>query len=261
MFSLPRRYASSVSELGLFQNCTFMDNAGSWGTIQTDNDGGNEFNVKVQNCIIRNTDSVKGVLYEMSSLSNYDILPMNCLFLGNTNGDIFDEEATIYTGATDINANVTGASSNVDGASPLFVMETDEAVSGTLSVAGAYNATTHRTVLTTTSGGLTPNAYVNELIKPDSSERRHALIESNDATTFTVFGDVSGVAGAGDTWVIANYQLRLRISNRAIDAGASYTGVPTTDFDGNPRLVGSQYDIGAFESETPQPVATIFKFR
>lgn len=73
-------------------------------------------------------------------------------------------------------------------------------------------------------------------------------IATGDGSTPTLIGNLNGVhplfVAPGIT---ASADFRLQAGSPAIDAGSSVHGIPATDFDGNPRLVGAAVDLGCYE--------------
>ena len=188
----------------------------------------------------------------------------NCLFEANTDGDVYDFNngvPKLYTGAAEINSHVPGATGNVDG-DPLFTM----APEGVWTADGAYNAASHRTTLTDGAASFNPSALRGRLISLSPSGTQQALILDNTATTVDVFGDYSATVDSGETYQLMDYHLEP--GSAAIDTGrdtsAPADGAVTDDFDGIARgfdgdglgaatADGSEYDIGAFESNTAVP--------
>ena len=79
----------------------------------------------ITNCIITNSSGYGIFESDISS----DPSVTYCLFYNNQEGDYWDEDAYSYTGAYNINNNVSGASNNIDG-DPLFVSASDYHLSG-----------------------------------------------------------------------------------------------------------------------------------
>ncbi len=184
----------------------------------------------------------------------------NCLFDGNPEGDIYRYNAgapTIYTGAAAINANVAGATGNVDG-DPLFS-----------ETAGVWTAVTQDSTagtltLTDATASFDPNVLRHGLVALSDDGTLQAPILANTSTSIVISDDYLADTAVGDAYRIADYHLEP--GSAAIDMGlntsAPEDGGVTTDFDGVARgfdgdgegavtADGSDYDIGAYESDFP----------
>ena len=100
-------------------NCTIADNSSShWGAC--DHVGG-VYCMFYGAPVFTNTifaGNNQGAIYE--GFQSGDPAATYCLFHDNPDGDYYDEETGLQTGADDINANVAEASNNIDG-DPFFV--------------------------------------------------------------------------------------------------------------------------------------------
>ncbi|MBL7648900.1 MAG: right-handed parallel beta-helix repeat-containing protein [Candidatus Hydrogenedentes bacterium] len=191
----------------------------------------------------------------------------NCLFDGNSEGDYYQFVSgapVIRNGATAINAGVVGASGNVDGPSDFTMPQ------GAWTAAVSYNATTGRSTLTDGAATFVPGALRGQLIALSADRTVQLLIQDNTSNAIEVRGDQSSWILSGQSYQLADYHLEL--DSTAIDAGLDTSGpadgAVVEDFDGTPRGFdgdglgsvtgdGSNYDIGAFESDTPPILDTI----
>ncbi len=206
--------------------------------------------------------------YAVADYSNgTGLILENCLFDGNTEGDYYrynNGVPVIRNGSVAINANVTGASGNVDGAA-LFVMP-----EGNWTAPVSYSAATQRSTLTDSTAGFVAGALRGKLIALSADGTVQFLVLDNTSTTLTIQGNHSTWIVTGDSYQIVDYHLEL--DSAAIDAGLDTSGpadgTVLADFDGTLRgfdgdglgaltADGSDYDIGAFESDTPPIVDTI----
>ena len=185
----------------------------------------------------------------------------NGLFDGNPEGDYYRHNGgspIIRNGAAAINSNVAGAIGNITGAAHFSMY------GGTWTAAATYSSATQRTTLTNANAGFTPGALKGGLVALSADGTDQFLILSNTATTLEILGDYRSWIATGDAYLIADYHLGT--ASAAIDAGvntsASADGGVTVDLDGIARgfdgdglgsaqADGSDYDIGAFESDTP----------
>ncbi len=174
---------------------------------------------------------------------------VHCLFHDN-GGDYYDlDTLTLYTGANDVNTNVTGAVNNVDGPA-LFV----EGQKGTWTATPTYDAGTNRTTLVDATATFTPGALEDRLINPNTGQSFLGFVATNSATSMELFGDVTGLAQTGDQYEFVDYHLQY--GSPCIDTGSG-ADAPSVDFDTEARPVdvpglgadgtGAEYDIGADE--------------
>jgi hypothetical protein len=214
-------------------NCTFGTN-GAFG-------GGGLYCLEtavpdVTNCIFEN-NSAKAVF---EATTDADPTVTACLFHNNPQGDYFDENATVYTGASQVNGIPDGlATGNVDG-DPLFRM----GATGVWTAPPTYDVLTNETTLTDASASFVPGALVGTLINPNTAQSQHALIVANDGQTITVKGDVLANVSQDDAYVVVDYH--LKDGSSAIDAGTA-SGAPADDSDGESRPFNGVHDIGSDE--------------
>jgi hypothetical protein len=184
-----------------------------------------------------------------------DPLTSHNLFIGNSTGDYFDENASALSGVAAINA-LAEAGGNVSG-DPLFFMDGAEAITGDWTAAPTVSAAagTTRTVLTDATASYAPGALAGELIRVDAGEKFCALITSNTATMIEVMGDVTALAQTGGTYRIVDYHIELFSAARSRgDASLA----PATDFEGDARPgPDNRVDIGIDEVPTV-PTGTQF---
>lgn len=185
----------------------------------------------------------------------------NGLFDGNPEGDYYRHNngtPIIRNGAAAINGNVAGAIGNITGAAHF------DLYGGTWTATATYSSATKRTTLTNANAGFTPGALKGGLVALSADGTDQFLVLSNTATTLEIQDDYRSWIVVGDAYRIADYH--LGIASAAIDAGvntsAAADGGVTVDLDGigrgfdgdglgSAKADGSDYDIGAFESDTP----------
>ncbi|MBL7650026.1 MAG: leucine-rich repeat domain-containing protein [Candidatus Hydrogenedentes bacterium] len=188
----------------------------------------------------------------------------NCLFNGNPEGDYRRFESITRNGAAAINT-LAGASGNVDG-DPAFVIS-----QGVWTQAHTYSAATGRTTLVDAQASFTPGALAGTYLALfPSSPDVQLVVHSNTATTIEVVGQVSNSIGVGSAYSVIDYHLEPGSAaiDMGIDTSAPEDGGVLTDFDGVARgfdgdglgaatADGSDYDIGAYESNTPVDSITV----
>ncbi len=206
--------------------------------------------------------------YAVADYSNgTGLILENCLFDGNTEGDCYrfnNGTPVIRNGAVAINAGVTGASGNVNGAARFVMPE------GKWTAPVSYSAATQRSTLTDSVAAFVPGALKGKLIALSADRTVQFLVLANTSTTLTIQGNQSTWIVTGDSYHIVDYHLDL--DSAAIDAGLDTSGpadgAVLADFDGTLRgfdgdglgavtADGSDYDIGAFESVIPPILNTI----
>lgn len=244
----------------IIRNCTISENLGTILIAATTGSaiyaGDSGFGIAAGDCDVTLINStITGnpdvALYVDDADSSF--LLTNNHFRDNPDGDYLDGPVVaMWTGATDINANVAGASGNVDGR-PRFVAP----ITGTWTAAPAYNAGTNRTTMTDGAAAWTPGAMAGRLINTSDSQNLQTLVMSNTATTMIVAGDVTGYTSNADGYVLVDY--RLDFHSELVDAGTGAGSPPADDILGNPRAVdieglgaegtGTEFDIGAYEDQ------------
>lgn len=164
-------------------------------------------------------------------------------FFANTIGNYYDADTSQwYDSAAEINAFVDNGSDsevrdNVDWA-PGF-----KPAPGGTADSIIYDPNTCRSVLTDPYASFEPKALSGLSINPNTSQYLHFYIISNTETTITTWGDMTAVADTPCTYQVFDYHLTS--DSRNIDAGI---GVDVeNDIDGDPRPLGSGFDIGADE--------------
>ena len=164
-----------------------------------------------------------------------------CLFFVNTEGDYYDYETGVQTGANAINLNVAGAHDNFDG-DPLFMM----GAVGTWTAEPMYDGATLQTTLTNTLASFVSGALAGKLINPDTSQQVQALIVSNTETSIIVSGNVTDFVQNGDGYQLVDYHIQN--GSAALDRG-EVVSAPSVDFESDPRPGGDGLvDIGVDEA-------------
>lgn len=190
----------------------------------------------------------------------------NCLFAGNPEGDIYRYNSgvpTVYTGAAAISSGIVGSTGIVDG-DPLFT-ETTGAWSAVTPDAGAGLLT-----LTDASASFDPNGLRHGLVALSTDGTIQAPILANTSTSIVISDDYLANAVVGGTYRIVDYHLEPGSAaiDMGVDTSAPEDGAVTVDFDGVARgfdgdgegavtADGSDYDIGAYESNTPVTSITV----
>ncbi|MFH1136819.1 MAG: right-handed parallel beta-helix repeat-containing protein, partial [Pseudomonadota bacterium] len=217
-------------------NCTISNNSANYnaGVYLYAADS----NPNIANCVIsdniNNSDSGGAVNFIASS----GVLNNN-LFYGNSKADVCDGNGNCYTGAEDINDNISTANNNIDG-DPRFVM----GPLGRWTAPPVYDSSTNLTTLTDGNGNFTADGLKGFVINPKVGQYTHSVIVSNTATTVAVYGDLTGTAAEGGVYRVYDYHLGF--GSPAIDVGKD-VGAPAKDFDGEARPNGPAVDIGADE--------------
>ena len=212
------------------------------------------------NCIlhaIKGTAIVEEGPWPSIPANQAEVFVTNCLFEGNTPTDFHNDimgVGTDYSGGDVINAHVNGAANNLAG-NPLPQFATG--ITGTWSVAPAYNAVDNVTVLTTTAS--LPGNLSGALLNADTAQERHAFILDATAHTIRVVGDITsatglfGYADSGDMFAVLDYHLLG--NSPCIDAGKSAgASILPRDLDGHTRVQHGAVDLGAYENAAPGSV-------
>ncbi|NWF76531.1 MAG: choice-of-anchor D domain-containing protein, partial [Nitrospirae bacterium] len=130
------------------------------------------------------------------------------------------------------------------------------------ATAGFYNDTFHNNSAAD-GGGIdfyslssSTNVHIYNAIIWDSTPQ--AISESGVGRVLAVYSDIEG--GTGQSWFgtgcidlnplftdPTNGGFQLQAGSPCIDSGNSSPWIPSTDFDGNPRVSGTEVDMGAFE--------------
>jgi hypothetical protein len=122
----------------------------------------------------------------------------------------------------------------------------------------AFDNQTFQTTLTDNTLNLTPGSMKGLFVKPSENAFQWYVISNNTTTAIQVWGDITGIVAAGDTYRFVD--LRLKAGSLGIDAGNA-VNTPEEDFAGNFRRDdpntdntghdeggdATYYDIGAFE--------------
>ncbi len=241
--------------LSFLENCTVSNNAtangfyngdggGLWYCTANDSlissnrtgysgSGGGAYNCSLSNCVVQNNYSPSsgggvcaGALTNCVVASNVggngggaaNATLNNCLVTGNRAG---------YGGGVGnsfaINCTIVG-NTNV----------------GTGPAAGAYNSTLNNCIIYNNQAGTNADIYGCALTNCCTS----SLAYPNIANSFT--NDPALVDPSGD--------FHLQWNSPCINAGNSSLVTFTNDLDGNPRIVGSAVDVGAYEYQWPMSV-------
>ena len=151
---------------------------------------------------------------------------------------------------SDIMGGYTGTG-NID-EDPCFVVL--NSATGEWTDNASYDGSECRSTLTDSDANWVVNELAGKFINPDTiNQYLQFLIVSNDVNTVTVLGDVTGIAGAGDSYEIFDYHLSY--DSKCMDAGdPDFEPEPNeTDIDGEKRVVDGDgngtliVDMGADE--------------
>ena len=190
------------------------------------------------------------------------------LFDANPDGDYLDFDPStsmIYTGALDIDGNVTESQNSVGGDSSFLHNPV-----GNWSEAPTYDDVVDRTTLTDASAPFTSGNFVGDRINPSADATLQALIADFTASTIELAGDYTSLVLDGDPYKVLNYHINS--NSPAVDTGRDVAavafGATTVDFDEEVRSLdgdglgvggtgdGSDFDIGADEVTPPQFMVT-----
>lgn len=184
-----------------------------------------------------------------------------CLFDNNRDGAFYSANSgnpVLITGASSLNAQLAGATNNIDG-DPMFALP-----GGTLTGININNPL-GRVTLSDSSANFTPGKFLDmALFVTSSSGARHFFpIRNNSNSTIEIDSSFSSEVAVADSYQILDFHLES--GSAAIDTGrdtsAARDGGITVDMEGINRgydgdglgrstADGSDYDIGAYESET-----------
>lgn len=231
-------------------NNTIAYNQGTTDGSGAFNGGGVTLYARGTDAIIRNNIFLGNTGYAIREQST-EVDPAEVshnLFHDNPDGDYYDENATLFSGAAAVDAGVAEATANLDG-DPLML----PGPSGTWGATPIFNPLTVQTTLCDPAASFTPGRLTGLLLQGDTGSFEQAVIADNSATCIVVWGDLTGLFANGDSYQVHDYLIGAGSS--AIDA-ASAAGAPTLDRERRIRPYdvsgigssgGDAFDIGAFE--------------
>ncbi|MCX7045271.1 MAG: right-handed parallel beta-helix repeat-containing protein [Candidatus Sumerlaeota bacterium] len=202
-------------------------------------------------------------IYEYSI--NEAVQARYCLFYNNPIGDYRRRTSAgyvTYSNARDINWNVPGASNNVTG-DPLFAMNVPAPTTASWTLAPVYDTALRRTTMCNSAASYVPGALRGQLINPNLTQRRQALVADNTTTAIIVWGDATAFSTATTVYQFMNYHLTS--GSAALDRGC-IAGAPANDMDGDARPgADGKVDIGVDEApaawtpahETSAPISIV----
>ncbi len=241
-------------------HCNFAGDLTVWSTLVAGNQaqyGGGGIiacttNAELVGCTIvdNEADSYGGGFDSTVSSTAY---LRNSVIWGNDSGDqgadqIYDGGGALYVQYCDVQGAWTG-SGNIN-QYPKFAIDKfgdDEAWSS----AGSYSSTTFQTTLTDDDADWVDHALIGLVINPDVTQNLQFVVVDNTATEIRVWGDASSIAGTGDEYALANYNLTTLQDGTGqspcIDAGYDSYAEGDYDIEGDARIVGDHVDMGADE--------------
>jgi parallel beta-helix repeat protein len=108
------------------------------------------------------------------------------------------------------------------------------------------------------SGEESSFTVINSILWNDSPDEIYLYGSSTiDITYSDIHGGWPGIGNIVADPLFADADGRLSPGSPCIDAGDNSAVTVTTDLDGNPRIVGTAVDMGAFEAQLPDPVQLI----
>jgi len=225
-------YQSSLTLI----NCTFRRNFAYDKTPYEGGYGGGIYNAvgsspNITNCIFWDNDAV----IDGNEIYNYGDSDPNISYC-----DIEDSNGS--GGNWDVKLG-TDEGDNID-EDPCF-MDVNTPT-GSWTANASYDSSTYQSTLTDANASWSVDELAGKFIDPNTLQYLQFFIVSNDANTIKVWGDVTSIAHANDTYEIFDY--RLSADSNCIDAGD-----PDGDYDdqadiyGEPREVNGRVDIGADE--------------
>jgi len=235
-------------------NCIFSGNSAT--TVGNSHGGAicnwNCSDPNITNCTFSNNSAYEGGgVY--NNLSDPNIT--NCIFWDNeaTVEDEIYKDASSFpeVSYSDIKGGWAGTG-NID-EDPCFFSVEQSTSSWTENA--SYDESTFQSTLTDADANWAVNELAGKFVNPDIYQvYQQFFIVSNDVNTIKVWSDVESIAGDGDTYQIYDYHLKLE--SYCIDAGTNTPsgGLPATDIDGEPRVMGDCneiVDMGADEVYFP----------
>jgi hypothetical protein len=120
----------------------------------------------------------------------------HCLFYGNPDGDYYQEETGVLTGANALNLTLAGATRLLEG-DACFAQDFEAVSSATWTAEAVYDAGVGRTLLTNRNADWTSDALAGKLLNPNIAQSQWALVVANTSVTLTVVGNVTGFVPLG----------------------------------------------------------------
>jgi parallel beta-helix repeat protein len=190
-----------------------------------------------------------------------DPLVSFCLFDDNPDGDYWNENTELLTGAASMEtlAEVTDILDN-----PLSLPIFRPSVTGSWTETPVHDPLANRTVLVDASAEFASGDLVGRWVVTNTAAGLESLIVANTAVSLEVVGDVTSIpasAAQGTSFEIMDH--RLAAGSPAIDS-ATAVGAPADDLLGTPRPQALGFDIGALEAQariTAAPASIDFGVR
>jgi hypothetical protein len=253
----------------VLKDVTFSGNTAGWGGGMSSRFGGNHSLTDV--VFLGNTSGDGGGLNNMVN----DFVLVNVTFSGNVStgqgGGMYNQNAGGVVELTNVvfwgNSADYGGGMHNDGCDPVLV-----------------NVTFSGNTASNSGGGMCTGIYtyptlINTIYWDNSAVTAGDEIYVADTSTPTIsYSLIRGCGGSGGGWDpslgtdgggnidadplfvnAAGGDLHLSWGSPAIDAGDnSAPGLPGTDIDGNPRIVGATVDMGAYEFQTGCPAGPVY---
>ncbi len=198
----------------------------------------------IANCIFADNDGI-GVSAYNTTLPPFTAKAQmfNCLFEGNTGGDILETgRKKVFTGAVEI-AQEVGLVTRTAQGDPLF----RHGATGMWTDPPQYTSETATTWLTDRAAHFAPKNLEGKLVQLNLEEPLCAHILANTQDALEVAGDLRRFATMGVSYRILDF--RLRNGSAALDRGDN-AYAPASDMDGSARPgADAKSDIGAFEAD------------
>ncbi|OGP58914.1 MAG: hypothetical protein A2V67_20785, partial [Deltaproteobacteria bacterium RBG_13_61_14] len=199
----------------LITNCLFVGNQAFQAGVL---DNYNNCSAAVTNCTFNRNYQTYGpnqIIYNFDS----SLVMTNSVVWGNrADTDILTigvfGTSTADVSYSDVEGGYAGTG-NLD-SNPLFAG--NPAFSGTWTAAPVYSSTFGQTTLTDSAATWTPGALAGMFLNPDIAQHRLFLVAANDATTVTVWSDVTGLAASGDSYRILDFYLSQTAAGQGADS-------------------------------------------
>lgn len=221
------------------KNCKIWSNSGHYG--------GGASNGTFVGCSFKyNTATLGGGMYDGTAT--------NCTFSGNiaraSGGGAYGSDVSTSIFYSNTATNSGGAVHYGSAGNCLIYKNTSHDHGGGVTYTSLHNSTVVYNHADNTAGGVYEGSLYNSIVWNNTASS-YSEIKSGTATYYCcIKGYPSGTGSITNNPLFidaANDDYRLRIDSPCVDSGSSVYATGNEDLDGNPRITGSQPDMGAYE--------------